>query len=229
MSFTNNKILQAGKTLLCFLSELSLEKDKIAFESSYVQSIHRKLLAEIQQFQLSLSNQKLHPTQLLAASYCLCSCLDEMIMNSKLCINYNWSKQSLLSITHNETWGGERFYLILNYALKNPKEYLELLELIYLLFSFGYRGKLYQTNSHENKILFKKIAKIILEQKENSDETKDIVKPDQNQGNRHKITSLTLKYLAIVMLALNLVSFINYNFKLRSLGQEQISKIKKLI
>lgn len=80
---------------------------------------------------------------ILAAQYCLCTALDEVIMNTQWGRENKWKNQSLLSILYKETFGGERFYLILENMLSNPQENIDLLELIYVLLSLGFKGKYY--------------------------------------------------------------------------------------
>lgn len=47
----------------------------------------------------------------------------------------------MLSSFHNETYGGEKFFLLLEKLSRNPAKYLDLLELMYLCLSLGFEGK----------------------------------------------------------------------------------------
>jgi type VI secretion system protein ImpK len=48
---------------------------------------------------------------------------------------------SLLSRFHQETFGGERFFRMLDQLSKNPLKHLPMLELMYLCLSLGFEGK----------------------------------------------------------------------------------------
>lgn len=52
-----------------------------------------------------------------------------------------WSKISLLSSFHNETFGGEKFFQLLDRLSKNPVKHLPMLELMYLCLALGFEGK----------------------------------------------------------------------------------------
>ncbi len=92
------------------------------------------IIAEVQTQGYSKSNQ-------LAYRYCLCSFVDEAIMGTPWGAHSVWAERSMLSIYHDETWGGEKFYTILSRTLMDPEKYHELLEMIYLFLSLGFRGK----------------------------------------------------------------------------------------
>src|SRR5690606_2760817 len=48
---------------------------------------------------------------------------------------------SLLSQFHNETWGGEKFFLMLDRAIREPARNLALLEFLYVCLALGFEGK----------------------------------------------------------------------------------------
>ncbi|MBP8185450.1 MAG: type IVB secretion system protein IcmH/DotU, partial [Pseudomonas sp.] len=52
-----------------------------------------------------------------------------------------WSQMSLLSSFHNETFGGEKFFQLLERLSRNPVKHLPMLELMYLCLSLGFEGK----------------------------------------------------------------------------------------
>ena len=53
----------------------------------------------------------------------------------------DWSKQSLLITLHNEAWGGEKVFQLLDHCLQNPRQRLNLMELLYLCISLGMEGR----------------------------------------------------------------------------------------
>ena len=52
-----------------------------------------------------------------------------------------WPQRTLLSVFHNETSGGEKFFLILDRMKEQPAENLYILELMYIILSLGFEGK----------------------------------------------------------------------------------------
>ncbi len=75
-----------------------------------------------------------------AGKYCLCAFIDEAAVRAGWA-NEEWSKGSLLFKTFDETWGGERFFEILDTAVQDSEKNIHLIELVYLCLEFGYRGK----------------------------------------------------------------------------------------
>ncbi len=144
-------LINAATPILKFIAQFNL-LEAHQYTEQQTEGIHQRLLTEIHKFQLKLIQQDFNKLKVLAASYCLVTCLDELVMNSNLIHGYDWSKHSLLSITHNETWGGENFYKILHYSLQKPSSYLELINLIRLLLKFGYKGKYYQLRHSSDEL-----------------------------------------------------------------------------
>jgi type VI secretion system protein ImpK len=52
-----------------------------------------------------------------------------------------WAQKTLLSVFHNETKGGEKFFIILDRMRDLPAENIDILELMYIFLSLGYEGK----------------------------------------------------------------------------------------
>ncbi|WP_206197454.1 type IVB secretion system protein IcmH/DotU, partial [Pseudomonas viridiflava] len=79
--------------------------------------------------------------QMLAARYVLCTVLDEAVLTTAWGSSSNWSTMSLLSHFHQETFGGEKFFQLLERLGSNPARHLHLLELMYLCLALGLKGK----------------------------------------------------------------------------------------
>ncbi len=73
--------------------------------------------------------------------YIICTFIDEAVLNTIWGSDSIWTNQSLLSTLHNETSGGETFFVILDRLLQDPNGDLDLLELIFICMSLGFKGK----------------------------------------------------------------------------------------
>jgi len=80
-------------------------------------------------------------SQVMAARYVLCTVVDEAVVTTPWGNESEWSQMSLLSSFHNETFGGEKFFQLLDRLSKNPVKHLPMLELMYLCLSLGFEGK----------------------------------------------------------------------------------------
>ncbi|MBU2987225.1 type VI secretion system protein TssL, long form [Saccharophagus degradans] len=76
------------------------------------------------------------------ANYILCALIDETILNTTWGEMSGWSQHPILSIFHKETYGGEKFYRILDKSLESPYEHKDLLEILFVAMSLGFMGKL---------------------------------------------------------------------------------------
>ncbi len=76
------------------------------------------------------------------ASYALCATIDESVLNTPWGQNSSWSQKPLLSIFHHETYGGEKFYTMLDNEVTGEVKHYELIELLYMCLSLGFLGKM---------------------------------------------------------------------------------------
>ncbi len=106
------------------------------------EDLRLRLEAEVRGFSAQIRAAGISDGQSTAARYLLCTALDEAIVASDASgAEHEWSRRSLLSAFHNETWGGERFFQVLERAMQQPASNLYLLELVYILLSLGFAGK----------------------------------------------------------------------------------------
>jgi len=106
-----------------------------------VGALHKQLVSAIRQFEELAKTKNLKPEIVLSARYILCASLDEAVLNTPWGAESGWTQRTLLSIFHNETNGGEKFFALLDRMKVYPAENLEILELMYILLSLGFEGK----------------------------------------------------------------------------------------
>ena len=107
-----------------------------------MEELRDRLEAEVRGFTTHSQAAGITEGQSTAARYLLCTALDESVTTSRIPgVKAEWSHRSLLSTFHNETWGGERFFQVLERTMQQPAANLYLLELIYILLSLGFEGK----------------------------------------------------------------------------------------
>ena len=76
-----------------------------------------------------------------AARYVLCTAIDEAVLTSTWGPASGWNNASLLSQFYNETWGGEKVFTLIDRALQNSRQYLDLLELCHFVLLLGFQGR----------------------------------------------------------------------------------------
>jgi type VI secretion system protein ImpK len=121
------------------LSELARLKASSGRES--LNTLNDRLSAGIKQFETRALHNGAENAQVMSARYVLCSVVDEAVVTTAWGSRSDWSKMSLLSRFHNETFGGEKFFQLLERLSRDPVKHLAMLELMYLCLSLGFEGK----------------------------------------------------------------------------------------
>ncbi|HHM05128.1 MAG TPA: DotU family type IV/VI secretion system protein [Gammaproteobacteria bacterium] len=131
-----NPLLDAAARLLALMTELRQQ-------SSHpdVQQLHAEVVREIQAFENAARQRGARAEAILAGRYALCTALDEAVLNTPWGSESLWSAHSMLATFHKETWGGEKFFVILERVRRDPANNLDLLELMAVCLALGFQGK----------------------------------------------------------------------------------------
>lgn len=104
-------------------------------------TLNDRLSLAVTQFETRALQGGVESSQVMSARYVLCSVLDEAVVTTPWGAQSEWSKMSLLSRFHNETFGGEKVFQLLERLSRDPVKHLAMLELLYLCLSLGFEGK----------------------------------------------------------------------------------------
>jgi len=114
--------------------------------------LRNAVITEIKTFDTKARQAGCPADQVQTARYALCSLLDEVVLNTPWGCNSIWSTQGMLITFHKESWGGEKFFQVLNNIISQPGTYLNLLELFYYCLSMGFEGKYKVQEQGQNKL-----------------------------------------------------------------------------
>lgn len=131
-----NPLVAAAWELLSEVLELKLSSGR-----ENLQTLNDRLAASLTRFEVRAQHEGMESAQVIAARYVLCSVVDEAVVTTAWGSRSDWSKISLLSRFHNETFGGEKFFQLLERLSRDPVKHLAMLELMYLCLSMGFEGK----------------------------------------------------------------------------------------
>jgi len=95
----------------------------------------------VREFESDARGKGIRGEVVIAARYCLCTFLDEIIATTPWGAGGAWANSSLLVSFHNESWGGEKFFALLKRVGEDAQSSVDLLELMYLCLAFGFEGK----------------------------------------------------------------------------------------
>ncbi len=143
-----NSLIEAAGTLLSLASQLSSQ-----IHDPGVVKLRTQIGAEVQTFVSKAREYGIDNEMLNNASYALCAFLDETVMETPWGGDSFWLEKPLLVEFHGDTWGGEKFFDILQDARDNPYRNLDLLELMYLCLAFGFEGTYKVVKQHQVKTI----------------------------------------------------------------------------
>ena len=102
--------------------------------------LRERLAQAIRTFETEAREAGVPMESIAAARYALCTLLDEAIAGTAWGSGV-WGSRSLLVAFHNEAFGGEKFFLVLQRLSQDPVQHLDLLELMYLCLALGLEGR----------------------------------------------------------------------------------------
>ena len=147
----DNPLIDEAATLLSLVTQIRHTSHAVD-----VGQLRSRCLELMRQYESALRQRQVGNDQLEAARYCLCSFVDETVLNTNWGGQSEWSRCSLLSSLHRETLGGAYFFSLLEQALAEPHRHQPLLELQYLCLSLGFMGKMrMESNGHERLIQYR--------------------------------------------------------------------------
>jgi len=124
--------------------------------------LRNQVLEQIKAFENKARTAGIDPDVTYTTRYVLCSFIDEAVLNTIWGSSSSWGSQSLLSTLHAETSGGETFFVILDRLLKDPNANIDLLELMFICLSLGFKGRYAVMNQGQEKL--EELRNIVFEQ-----------------------------------------------------------------
>jgi type VI secretion system protein ImpK len=136
-----NPLVQAASALLMLAGHL-----RGTLAAPDVAGVKRQIVDEIRRFEDRARAAGISREVVTSARYVLCACLDEAVLSTPWGAQSEWAQQTLLVAMHRETWGGEKFFDMLDGISQDPERHIDLMELQYMCLALGFSGK-YQVSS----------------------------------------------------------------------------------
>lgn len=195
-----NVLVEAAIPLLNKASQMKYFKSKVS-----TQNVLNVLRKEIELFEERAEEAGVRYETVKAARYCLCTLLDEFAAKNNWA-DQEWAAHSLLVTFHNETWGGEQFFKLIDRIKHEPLRNINLIELMYYCLVLGYMGKYQVLNNGKVSIenIKKELEKLIKEYGFNSP---DLFVDNTNRNrlltkNRWKIPFWFLSVISVTVILL---------------------------
>lgn len=153
-----NPMIDAATPLLGMVMRLSGMNSQSMPEHLFAQ-----VVTDVQAVEQLLQEQGYEPGVIVSFRYVLCTFIDEAALGNGWSNKNEWIKQSLLVHFHNEAWGGEKVFILLERLMREPRRYQDLLEFLYLCFSLGFRGryKVAQQGQDEFEQIYRRLHHVL--------------------------------------------------------------------
>lgn len=110
-------------------------------------SVQKELIQEINTFQAVVKGHGYNAEYIAVCRYVLCAFLDDIIANTAWGGDGRWDSYSLLNEFHQDVHHHDKFFGLVERSIKEPALYIDLMELIYICLSLGYKGE-YRSTEH---------------------------------------------------------------------------------
>ena len=130
------KIVRAAAPILLLIAQL-----RNSVERADVRALRQQVVEEIDRFEQVTQKDGVEAGDIIAARYILCATVDETVLMTPWGSRSEWSSNSLLNQFHNETWGGEKVFNILDRISADAAKKLSLLLLIHSCLMLGFEGR----------------------------------------------------------------------------------------
>lgn len=135
-SWTENLLIESARPLLNLMVNIRQH-----YRPEQDSRLYRQVADEIQQLEAHLNAQGIEPQTWNDCRYALCCSLDEAVMSQPWGHQGIWAGYSLLTRFHNESWGGERFFIRLSELMTAPERHRDVLQFFLICLDLGYEGR----------------------------------------------------------------------------------------
>jgi type VI secretion system protein ImpK len=135
----DNALLKAAHPLLALAGRLKTDQCGEALQP--LEPLRQRLRAMVNVFDETVLRAGVDERTRIAARYCLCTFVDEIVASTPPGRGGAWASGSLLIAFHAQASGGERFFSILDELSLDASGNLDVLELLYVMLALGMQGR----------------------------------------------------------------------------------------
>ncbi|TQM89968.1 type IVB secretion system protein IcmH/DotU [Roseinatronobacter monicus] len=192
-----------------------------------VEALHGQVVIEIQSFERMIEGAGYDSATMIAARYILCAVVDEAVLSTHWGADSMWSERPLLSVYHNETWGGEKVFAILERVMAESHRFFDLMELIYYAISLGFEGKYHVQHNGQARLdqLLETIYKHI--EKHRGEPPKRLTEPEPRIASVAHLLSWRMPFWAYLVIALFALIIIHQAFDIPL--EREVDRIREVL
>lgn len=132
-----NPLVDAAASLFSVLGKLK----QIKSYSRLNTKLQKEIVREIKSFQNAIGHAGYQSEYKIVCSYVICATFDDILSQIDWGTHEKWKNFSLLSNLNQDPHHHDKFFTIIERVIKDPELYIDLMELMYICLSMGYKGK----------------------------------------------------------------------------------------
>lgn len=131
-----NPLVQAASPLLLLAVQL-----RHSVSQPDAARLRDQVIAQVRKFETHSQAAGIPTQTITAARYVLCTMLDEAVLNAPWGEQSGWAQKTLLVTFHGESYGGAKFFQILERLCADFSKHIDLIELMYICLALGFAGR----------------------------------------------------------------------------------------
>ncbi|GAA0264106.1 DotU family type VI secretion system protein [Rhodanobacter caeni] len=131
-----NPLVQAASPLLLLAVQLRLSASQ-----PNAAHLREQVITQVRKFESHAQAAGIPAQTVVAARYVLCAMLDESVLNAPWGEHSGWAQKTLLVTFHGESYGGAKFFQILERLCADFARHVDLIELMYICLALGFGGR----------------------------------------------------------------------------------------
>jgi type VI secretion system protein ImpK len=137
VSGVSNPLVRAANPLLL----LTVQLRHSVSPPADIARLREQAVEQVRRFERQAHDAQVPAQTITAARYVLCTMLDEAVGNAPWGEASGWTQKTLLVTFHGETYGGAKFFQILDRLGADFSRHLDLIELMYICLALGFGGR----------------------------------------------------------------------------------------
>ena len=164
-------------------------------------ALRNALAQSVRDFAAQAASSGIAPERVMAARYVLCTMIDEAAADTPWGGSGVWAQNSLLTMFHNEAWGGEKVFQLMARLAEKPEANRDLLELIYCALALGFEGRYRVVDNGRAQLeaVRDKLAQILRQQR--GDHSPALAQNWQGQAAKRNVALSWLPLAAVAAIA----------------------------
>ncbi|MHB1946877.1 MAG: type IVB secretion system protein IcmH/DotU [Gammaproteobacteria bacterium] len=217
-----NPLVDAAAYLFSVIGKLKLLKSY-----RHLSNLQKELTQEINHFQDTAKAQGYSSEYIIVSRYALCATLDDVIANTSWGGQGQWDSYCLLNVFNQDSVSHDRFFIILERIIKDPAQYIDVMELMYICLSLGFKGNYRTTEFGSNQLeqitnaLYKRIR--IQRGDYNNSLAPYAIKPIQ--ASKSVNTGIPLWLVTLITAAIILVIFLGLGYMLDTISNQAYQEL----